>query len=76
MSLVFSGGNDYLIGAADGKTIAKNKFYVTKIVVPKQLPDSTLARVIDETLTICQKALTIAVVAVFVLGIYYNFAFQ
>ena len=39
MKLIFEGGENYLIGAEDGMTMSKDQFYVTRIAVPKQIPD-------------------------------------
>lgn len=40
MKLTFEQGEDYLINAIDGISMAKNQYFVARIVIPKQIPRS------------------------------------
>lgn len=48
MRITFGQAEDYLIGADDGKSISKDHYYVTKIAVPRQMPDDSYVLGIEE----------------------------
>ena len=76
LKLIFNDGEKYLVDAQSGIRIGENRFYVAKVVVPKQLPEGEVSEDIVLVIGIISQYMQGAVIGVFVLGLIFNFPFD
>ena len=72
MSLIFEEGHNFLVSAEDGKRISKDEFYVTKIIVPRQMPDDDASHAVDALVTILGQGAKLSITIVYALCMLYD----